>query len=374
MAPSNQAAFLIAKHTPLKIQPSTYTSPHENEIVIKNAAVALNPYEYIIQDAANLAIPWVKLPCILGTDVAGEVVEVGPGVTRFKVGDRVVGHAVGLDKRVNRACEGGFQHYTVLRTHMTTPVPPSIPYTSAAVIPLGLSTAACALFQSDYLALPLPTTPSPPASDRKRTVLIWGGSTSVGCNAIQVAVAAGCAVVATASPHNHALLRQLGASTVIDYRSPTAVSDVVAALRGRTVAGALAIGQGSLSACADVLGACPADSTQRFVAQATLDVPPFPWSAWDLPGFALGAVTAVLRDRWRLWRTGVRAKFINGSDLVANEVGKGIYEEFLPRALADGAFVPAPEARVVGEGLERLQEGMDTVRKGVSAQKLVVTL
>jgi NADPH:quinone reductase-like Zn-dependent oxidoreductase len=84
MAPSNLAAILSAKGTPLKVQPSTYTLPGQNEIVVKNAAVAINPYDWIIQDAPGLVVSWVKLPFVLGTDVAGEVVEVGKDVKRFK--------------------------------------------------------------------------------------------------------------------------------------------------------------------------------------------------------------------------------------------------------------------------------------------------
>jgi NADPH:quinone reductase-like Zn-dependent oxidoreductase len=204
MAPSNNVAFLIVKAAPLKLQPSMYTPPVENEMVMKNLAVAINRYDWIIQEAANLVVPWVKLPFILGTDVAGEVVDVGKGLTRFKAGDRVVAHAVGLDKRVNRTCEGAFQEYTVLRPHMTSAIPKSMSYETACVLPLALSTAACALFQKDYLALPFPTTSPIPSG---KTLLVWGGSTSVGCYAIQLARAAGYEVIATASPKNHNYLK-----------------------------------------------------------------------------------------------------------------------------------------------------------------------
>lgn len=88
MPPSNKAAFLIAKNKPLEVKASTYTPPRENEVVVKNVAVAINPYDYLIQEAANLVVAWAKLPIILGTDVAGDVVEVGKGVTHLKVGDR----------------------------------------------------------------------------------------------------------------------------------------------------------------------------------------------------------------------------------------------------------------------------------------------
>ncbi len=54
---------------------------------------------------------------------AGEVVEVGTAVTRFQVGDRVLGHAVGSDKQRNSAAEGAFQEYTVVLARMAAPIP-----------------------------------------------------------------------------------------------------------------------------------------------------------------------------------------------------------------------------------------------------------
>ena len=142
--PSNTAAWLTAaKANPLEVKSAPYTSPRENEIVIKNGAVAINPVDWIIQDmGSSLAFPWLKYPLILGTDVAGEVAEIGRGVTRFKIGDRVVGHAVGMDKKHNRSAEGAFQTYTVLLAHMASPIPSNLSYESAAVLPLGASTAA----------------------------------------------------------------------------------------------------------------------------------------------------------------------------------------------------------------------------------------
>lgn len=116
--------------------------------------------------------------------MAGTVVGIGANVTRFKRGDRVLGMAVGNDKRCNKSSHGAFQHYTVLRTSLTSHIPDSISFERACVIPVGLSTATCGLFMKNYLALDLPTVQT--LGKRKgKTVLIWGGSTSVGCNAIQ---------------------------------------------------------------------------------------------------------------------------------------------------------------------------------------------
>ena len=71
---------------------------------------------------------------------------------------------------------------------------------------------------------------------------------------------------------------------------------------------------------------------------------------------------------------GVEAKFILGGSLKDNEVGKVIYEDFLPKALAEGQFVAAPEPVVIGNGLEHIQAAFEVQKKGVSAKKVVVSL
>lgn len=365
---SHQAAFIIAKHTPLQVGQIPYTAARKNEIVVRNKAIAINPLDWILQEAYSIAFPWLKVPFISGCDVAGEVVEIGKDVTRFRLGDRILGHAVSTSKTVNRPCEGGFQEYTVIRQHMASPIPANISYETASVIPLGLSTAACALFQKDYLALTFPTAKPEPTG---KTVLIWGGSTSVGCNTIQLARAAGYEVISTASPKNHGLLRKLGAALVFDYKSPTVIQDIIAAFEKRECAGAVAIGPGSFKACVEVAASCKGN---KFVAQASFDLPPFPKGTLDFPGFMFAFMKESVTSNLRLWSKGVRAKTLSGDTLEGNEVGPAIYEVFLPAALRDGRFIPAPDPQVVGHGLERVQEAMNMSKKGVSAKKLVITL
>ena len=261
--PANEAVWLPAKRAGFEIKPAPYPSPRENEIVVRNHAVAINPIDWLMPLIGDFAFPWLKHPFILGSDVAGEVVEVGTNVSRFQVGDRVLGQAVGAHKSRNRAAEGGFQWFTVLLDYMSTPIPPRMAYENAAVLPLGLSTAACGLFQKDFLALNHPSAHPRPTG---KTLLVWGGSTSVGSNAIQLAVAAGYDVIATASPKNFDYVRKLGAIEAFDYRSKTVVADVINAFQGRTIAGAIAIGHGSSAACIDILPGCQGD---KFIAMAT---------------------------------------------------------------------------------------------------------
>lgn len=158
--PTNTAAWIEAKKAKLEVKPAPYTHPRENEILVKNHAVAINPVDWIIQ-RANV-FRWITYPFVLGSDLAGEVVEVGSAVTRFKVGDRVLAHAVGTDKDSNSSAEGAFQAYTVVLACMASPIPPALTYEDAAVLPLAVSTAACGLFQKDHLALQYPlATPKP---------------------------------------------------------------------------------------------------------------------------------------------------------------------------------------------------------------------
>jgi NADPH:quinone reductase-like Zn-dependent oxidoreductase len=77
-------------------------------------------------------------------------------------------------------------------------------------------------------------------SSKLDNVAISIGSTSVGSNAIQLAVAASYKVITAASPKNFDYVKKLGASQVFDYHSKTVVHDLINAFKGKTIAGALA--------------------------------------------------------------------------------------------------------------------------------------
>ncbi len=371
--PPDTAAWINAKRARLEVGPAPYTPPGDDQIVVRNHAVAINPLDWIIQVAGNLTYRWLKYPTVLGTDVAGEVVEAGQAVTRFRVGDRVLGHAVGSDKDSNRAAEGAFQQYTVVLERLAAPIPDAMAFEDAAVLPLAISTAACGLFQKDQLGLRHPSLDPAPTGE---TVLVWGGSTSVGSNAIQLAVAAGYEVITTASPHNFEYVRSLGAAQVFDYSSPSVVPDIIAAFRNRRLAGAIAIGTTSADSCVRIVGACPG---RKFVSVASPAVSLAVLADSDggrfvLPRLIAAFVSAGLALQVRSRTRGIGTKFIFGTTLKGNEVGPAIYRDFLPAALADGSYVAAPRPSVAGHGLGDIQQAMDLQLKGISAAKLVVAL
>jgi NADPH:quinone reductase-like Zn-dependent oxidoreductase len=87
-APKNQAAWLEKAGTPLKVGDAPLPTAGAGEIVVRNAAVAINPLDCHMQDVGVFV---QQFPAVIGCDVAGEVYEVGSGVDRFKNGDRVIG-------------------------------------------------------------------------------------------------------------------------------------------------------------------------------------------------------------------------------------------------------------------------------------------
>ncbi|KAI0842743.1 GroES-like protein [Hypoxylon sp. FL0890] len=375
MSPSNTAAWLPDKCAkPLQVGPAPYTPPKAGEIVVQNAAVAINPVDWIKQQAGNAIMGYIKYPFILGGDVAGQVVQIGPNVERFRVGDRVIAQAAAAAPASNNPAEGAFQHYTVIREHLASVIPDWMSYEQAVVLPLALLTAACGLFHQDFLALDPPTVPAAPPNGK--AIIVTGGSSSVGSNAVQLAVSAGYQVYSTASPKNFAYVEKLGATRVFDYHSPNLVDDITAALQGKAVAGAFVVGDGAAEACTKVLRRC-GRAANKFIAFAGSIMPP------DALNTSLG--TAALFGSMIFWFgkralvscfTGVRTKFVEGEDICQpnNVASQTVFRDFLPKALAAQQFVPAPEPLVVGEGLDKIQDAMDLQKKGVSAQKIVVLL
>ncbi|KAI6081042.1 GroES-like protein [Hypoxylon rubiginosum] len=349
-SPKNQAAWLPAsKVTPLQIGPAPYTPPGPGQLVLKNSALGINSVDWAKQMLGDVLLGHIKYPIVLGVDVSGTVVEVGEGVKRFRVGDRVVGTAASITSSI--AAEGGYQLYTVIREWLAAPLPEQISYEQASVLPLAILTASHGLFSPDYLALDLPAVPTR-SGNTTRSVIITGGASAVGSTAIQLAVSAGYEVVSTASPKNFEYVKKLGATHVFDYHSETVIEDVCAAVKGRHLAGGYSIGDGSADLLAAVLAKHEGPTTNKMIALA-------------------GGTNNESSNN-----TGVNVKFIliDPAAIGPDSVVSHIYEDYLPLALAEGQFVPAPEPEVVGMGLEKIQDAFMIHMQGVSAKKIVVEL
>ncbi|KAM9912169.1 hypothetical protein OXX59_004636 [Metschnikowia pulcherrima] len=342
---SNFVAYLTAPGAPLIIKEASIPEPAAEEIIVENKAVAINPIDFIIAKSGFLV---QKFPVILGLDSAGVVVATGTEAAKtFTKGDRVLALTESIFSP--NQDKGGFQKYSAVRTLTTSKIPDDVSFVEGSTFPLGIFTAAIGLFIQDNLALDFPQVPK--KGENGKTVLIWGGASSVGANAIQLAVAAGYRVVATASEKNFELVRKLGATEVLDYRKDSIVDDTTKVLANTDFVGTfLAAANGdSFSQAADI--------TQAVNEKAQL-------------------VSAPLYPKD--FKPKVKASWTNLS--IANypeetrKLASHIFGEFLPRALEEKAFGIVPAPRVLGNGLEKLQEGLQIMAAGVSAEKLVVEL
>lgn len=87
-SPKNAAAWILhATERPLVVSNSPYTKPPKGHVVIKVYDVAVNPIDWILQDSDLFKLQY---PTILGSDVAGEIVEVADDVKDFRIGTRVI--------------------------------------------------------------------------------------------------------------------------------------------------------------------------------------------------------------------------------------------------------------------------------------------
>ncbi|KAL2825781.1 chaperonin 10-like protein [Aspergillus cavernicola] len=342
--PTNRAAYLTApSSTPLTLSPTPPRYPDETELLIRTAAVAINQLDWKVQST-----PWddFTYPLILGEDVAGTVIAVGSAITRFKPGDRVIGHAVGFFSEDER--HGGFQDYVVLEGNMVCGIPAGLSFEKAVVLPLGVSTAAAGLFQSAPAGLGLsrPVVGGLAGKNGGGTVLVWGATTSVGSNAVQMAVASGCEVIATAGGKNLEYVKGLGAVKVVDYKSPNVVEELVAAFKGRRCVGGFdTVGSGdSGKGTAAVLERVEGKKVFVCVDEVPEALP-----------------------------AGVTGVYIQAVDIRENEVSEMIYGDYLPKALAAGKYKAAPEPYVAGIGLGAIQGAFEAQKKA-SARKVVVSI
>ncbi|OTB10679.1 hypothetical protein K445DRAFT_322801 [Daldinia sp. EC12] len=181
-------------------------------VKVKTVAVALNPTDWKHID--GVGIPG----SLVGCDYAGIVEELGPDVTKFKVGDKISGFVSGAN--ASNPEDGAFAEHIVAKAALAIKVPDNLTMEQASTLGVGISTVGQALYQS--LGLPWPTEPA----KKPFPVLIYGASTATGTLAVQFAKLSGLQVITTSSAHNFDLLKSLGADATFDYKSPTVGEDI----------------------------------------------------------------------------------------------------------------------------------------------------
>ena len=205
-----RAAFLEATGGPdvIRVAELPAPEPGAGEVRVAVGATSLNPIDLYIR-AGIVTMP-MRFPYVVGCDLAGTVEKVGPGASRFKVGDRVWGSNQGLLGR-----PGVTSELAVVSEDWLYPIPANLTDAEAAALALTGLTAHLGLFNRAALK-------------PGETVYVSGGSGGVGSMVIQIAKAAGARVATTAgSAEKMELCRSLGADLVLNYKT----DDLVAGLR-----------------------------------------------------------------------------------------------------------------------------------------------
>ncbi|KAF9648259.1 GroES-like protein [Thelephora ganbajun] len=210
--PKTVKAVVVQENKTNAVQEVPIQSPGENEILVKVGAVAINPTDW-------KHTKWLtKAGTYIGCDFAGEVVRVGPNLkTDIKVGDKVASSVRGGVSRQR----GAFPEYAKASADLTFIIPEDTwSIEEASTIGIPLYTSIQALYGPKTLRLPQPGDKTLPVDT---WFFVYGGSSSVGQCAIQLAKLSGYKVATVASPHNFELAKNFGADIVFDYKDPNAI-------------------------------------------------------------------------------------------------------------------------------------------------------
>jgi len=183
--------------------------PQPGEVLVRIGAAAVNPIDVYVC-SGNVSMP-LRFPYVPGCDLAGTVEQVGRGVRRFAVGDRVWGSNQGLFGRQGTAAE-----FVICDEKWLYPTPASESDVEAAAGALVGITAYLGLFRFAHL-------------QPGETLFVNGGAGGLGSAVVQLAKAAGAHVITTVgNAQKAAYCRALGADLVLDYHSPDLDADIAA--------------------------------------------------------------------------------------------------------------------------------------------------
>lgn len=184
-----------AKDAPLSIAEAPVPEPGAGQILIRVAAAGVNRPD--LAQRAGFYPPPPGAPETLGLEVAGEIIAIGAGVTRWKVGDQVCALLAG----------GGYAEYALAHAGSALPIPKGLSLIEAAALPETVFTVWANVFESGALK-------------PGETLLVHGGASGIGTTAIQMAKAHGARVFVTAGDDAKCrLCEKLGAERSINYRS-----------------------------------------------------------------------------------------------------------------------------------------------------------
>jgi NADPH2:quinone reductase len=202
----------VASENGLVMRDVPQPRPKPNEVLVKVKAAALNRADLGVARGMPHG-PNSGVGALVGIEWAGEVVETGAEVTGYKAGDRVMCSG-----------NGGYAEYAVGDFGRVNPIPGSLSFEQAAVLPVALMTLHNALVTAGRLKA-------------GESVMIQGASSGVGLMGLQIAKLMGARFVVGSStdPARRARLKEFGADLVVDTRDAAWPDQVLKATDGKGV-------------------------------------------------------------------------------------------------------------------------------------------
>jgi NADPH:quinone reductase-like Zn-dependent oxidoreductase len=176
----------------------------EGHVVIRVRASSFNYHDvFTVKGMPGIKVP---LPIVIGLDMAGEIAELGPGVTAWKIGERVLVNPVNKKKGLmGEMLDGGMEEFCLIAADQLIHIPNSVSFEDAASLPVAYGTAHRMLVTHNTVK----------QGDR---VLILGASGGVGTASVILSKLLGAEVIACASsPEKMEKLKQMGADEAINY-------------------------------------------------------------------------------------------------------------------------------------------------------------
>jgi NADPH:quinone reductase-like Zn-dependent oxidoreductase len=179
-------------------------APSLGEVLVRVKAASINHHDlFTVRGMPGIRLP---LPVVLGSDFAGEVAELGGGVTGWKVGERVLVNPINAAKGLmGELLDGGFAEFCAVDAQQLIRIPDEVSYEQAAALPVAYGTAYRMMHTNGRIT-----------SGEK--VLVMAAAGGVGTCCVMLAKLAGCEVIACASSDAKLeKLRALGADHLINY-------------------------------------------------------------------------------------------------------------------------------------------------------------
>lgn len=202
------ASYLVSYGQPESLQYGEMPRPaiQKNSLLVQVKAVSVNPVDWKIRQGVLKLIQGSKFPRIIGSDFAGIVKEVAPGIGDFKAGDRVYGAISAFSGKPGALAEIANIHQKDVRV-----MPEWLSFEEATSLPIAALTALNGLRRCGV--------------QEGTKILVNGATGGVGHFGVQAAKAKGAHVTATCSEENFELARELGADEVFGYSGDNTISE-----------------------------------------------------------------------------------------------------------------------------------------------------